>query len=347
MKVNWCEIASSGTTEVIDLVKSSYRFDGLTLTVFPPEYNPENHELIFELLGKRGYRVREVTKDDELRKARSYNPQNAKMIEIDGKWYTLQSRMEWHSESKTPYAMGKSALIVLSSNDLDSVNLRKLFQNLDGMCKATRFDVALDLTYEIDFDALQQAIKIERLVGFSPDFANGLKQNPDNAMKSGRNNPKTPIRTATKTISNGLTLYIGSRSSKFMVRMYDKSAEVKKKLDIDMKPTLRFEIEVKQEHAEAVRRFILISESKKEQVAKMVWQNLTDDSIMFEDKTFSEVLNLEKTREIQLDYSKVENAKMAYEVWVKKQIAPSFRRRYGELSREEKLEKLSELFLDE
>ncbi|GEK92217.1 replication initiation factor domain-containing protein [Alkalibacterium kapii] len=333
------------------MVKSSYRFDGLTLTVFPPEYDTENLGLVFELLNERGYEVREATKDDELRKAQGYNPNNAKMIKIEGRWFTLQTRMEWHKESKEPLALGSSALVVLSSNDLDVVNIRKLFRNLDGMCKATRFDVAVDLTYKTDFDLLQQAIEIDRLVGYSPDYANGIKQNPENAIRSGRNNPKRPIKTASKTISNGMTLYIGSRSSKFMVRMYDKSAEVKKKLDIDMEPTLRFELEVKQEHAEAVRRFVQDSTSKKEKVAKMVWQGLTDDSIMFEvngkDETFSEVLALKKTREIQLDYSKVENAKMAYEVWVKKQIAPSFRRRYGELSREEKLEKLSELFLDE
>lgn len=346
------------------MISKSYRFDELSLAVFSPNYDEMDLTYFLE---SKGYKIREKKKDDEVRKAQGYNPQNAMMIELDGAWYTLQMRTEFNEdvESGKRFPIGLSGLIVLSSSDVSKVNLRELFKNLHGGCKATRFDVALDMTFSgrkkngegkpvwnqtHDDEMHSLHTRVSRLCGFSPSYRGGDVQNPNNAIRGGNKNPKTPIKTCSKTISNGLTLYIGSRSSKFMMRVYDKSAEVLKRTEKAIAPTLRFEIEVKQEYAQAVQKFVenSLPTLKAEKLAEIAWQNLTNDSITFEDSevmTFTEVLGLNKTKTVTLDYSKIENEQMSFDAWVRRQVAPTFRRKYNTLSDEEKLEKLKELFL--
>lgn len=327
----------------------SFRFDAMTLTLFSPDEDLD----LFGYIEKCGYAVRDVKKDDELRKAQGYNPSNAKMIFLGNKWRTLQTREEYDSEG---VFLGRSGLIALSGVELDEVPLRKLLLDFDSGSKATRFDTALDLTYldddmqsynDLNYQEMrEQQTRIASLCGFHSTYENGDIQNPVNAIRSGKRNKKKPIKTCSKTSSNGLTLYIGSRSSKFMVRMYDKSAETVKRVGIEIAPTLRFEIESKEEHAEAVRKYIINSDMAKDETAKHVWHGLTDDSIRFYRKRFAEELGLMTVKNVQLDYSKLESAKMRYEKWVRTQVAPSFRRKYNELSDEEKLRELSRLFLD-
>lgn len=343
------------------MITNSYRFDAMTLTIFSPDYDEQD---LFDYLASKNFSVREPKKTDELRKAQGYNPVNAKMILLNGEWYTLQVREEYTTDLHTGNAMllGNTGLIALSSSEMDKVNIRDLLTRLEGGCKATRFDVALDRQFvlprknkkgEYEFSAENFAELdrehegISRACGFSPDFSNGNVQNPDNDITGGRNNAKAPIRTCSKTISNGLTLYIGSRSSKFMMRVYNKTSEVKRRLDLDIPPTLRYEIEVKQEFAEAVQRLIVKSKYKHEVVAKIAWQNLTDDSLTFKNETMTDILELEKSKTVKLDYSKIDNDKMAYEVWVKRQVAPSFRRKYADLGFDEFMKKLQELFWED
>lgn len=346
----------SGIRRFIVMRTVSYRFDELTLSVFPPDYGKMD---LFQYIEKCGYRVRDVTKRDEIRKAQGYDPKNAKMINIDAKWYTLQTREEWGKNNEDAVFLGHSGLIVLSSSDLDKVHLKRLLKDFENGCKATRFDIAMDIVYtdsngeygEYETKKLRkQQNEICKLVGFSENYESGNVQNPKNKILGGRRNSKHPISKCSKTVSNGLTLYIGSRSSKFMTRMYDKSAEVKNRIGEDIPPTLRFEIEAKQEQAQAVQRFIVKTDGKRDITAKRVWQGLADDNINFEvnetkRNTFAEQLKLEKAMEITLDYSRIENEKLEYEYWVQHQVAPSFRRKYGELSDEEQLKTLAYLFL--
>lgn len=346
----------SGIRRFIFMRTVSYRFDELTLSVFPPDYGKMD---LFQYIEKCGYLVRDVTKKDEIRKAQGYDPKNAKMINIDAKWYTLQTREEWEKNNEDAVFLGHSGLIVLSSSDLDKVHLKRLLKDFENGCKATRFDIAMDIVYtdsngeygEYETKKLRkQQNEICKLVGFSENYESGNVQNPKNKILGGRRNSKHPISKCSKTVSNGLTLYIGSRSSKFMTRMYDKSAEVKNRIGEDIPPTLRFEIEAKQEQAQAVQRFIVKTDGKRDITAKRVWQGLADDNINFEvnetkRNTFAEQLKLEKAMDITLDYSRIENEKLEYEYWVQHQVAPSFRRKYGELSDEEQLKTLAYLFL--
>lgn len=317
------------------MVNASYRFDEVALTIFPKEYQPNNQDLVFDIISRQGYEVREPTKDDKLRKAKSYNPSNARMILIGDKWYTLNSRMEWDENR----CLGYSCFIVFSGGDLDEIDLRQFLIDFDGYSKATRFDIAVDLMYDSFEDMSKQADKLCQLVGFTSDFENGNKQNPENSIRSGRNNSKKPIKKASKVVSNGLTLYIGSRSSKYFMRMYDKSAEVFSKTQQEIPPTMRYEIEAKAECSEAVRKYIIKTKTDIVETARRVWQNLNDDNIMFydddKDKTFAQILYLDKARECQLDYSKIEGEKMEYLAWFKKQVSPSFRKMFADLSEEE------------
>lgn len=68
--------------------------------------------------------------------------------------------------------------------------------------------------------------------------------------------------------AGGFTLYIGSRTSAYFGRLYDKYAETK---DESYRQALRFEIEVKQERAEQLfRQFTTVNRAKTERIKSFV-----------------------------------------------------------------------------
>lgn len=317
----------------------SYRFDGLSLVI----KSSSDKLALCSYIEKCGYDVRIPTPNDKIRVARSYHKENAKMMLINGNWYTLQTRSEYDNDG---LFLGYSGLLVLSGADLDDIDLKELLTAFDDGSKSTRFDVAMDITYTDELEMVEQQNRISRLCGFFPSYRNGDVQNPKNAIRGGNKNKRSPIKKCSKISSNGLTLYIGSRTSNFMIRMYDKAAETLSRLDVDIEPTLRFELECKQENAEAIRKYIVDNDKPINEVAKTIWQQLTNDNISFYDKTLSDELGINEVETVELDYSKIENKKMENDNWIKKQVVPSFLQTNNDLTTEQKARKLLLLFLD-
>lgn len=114
-----------------------------------------------------------------------------------------------------------------SGSALRQVEPRAILRNattLGGLCR--RIDIAFDVPYKLDFDDAYDAIKTKR--------ANY------NARKYSR------IQS-----DSGNTIYIGSRTSEQMLRIYDKAAE--SKLDYDL---TRFELECKGQMAEGIAKYV-------------------------------------------------------------------------------------------
>lgn len=323
------------------MVKSAYRIDAASIVLNPEE----NLEAELNFLG---FKTRVPNHKDILRTAKGYDKSRARIIDVGTGEYTLQMREEWQKlEDGRSVRKPDSGFIALSGNDLEKVPLRQFLQSTNYMAKGTRFDVACDLIYK-DVSMLENTQnKLSYLVGFSPDYKNGNVQNPRNSITSGRLNTNSPIRTASKTVSNGMTLYIGGRQSKYMARCYNKTAEVLTKTGNTIPPTLRVEHEVKQENADAVRKFIVSSKGTQSSTSKMLWHNLANDFITFKGETFGNVLGLGTAREIKLDYSKIEGNTMTYEFWVKSAVAPKFDKLYKDMSLEERVQQALRLMLSD
>ena len=175
-----------------------------------------------------------------------------------------------------------------------------------------------------------------------------MQQNhPDNSITSGLNNINSPITKASKTVSNGATLYVGGRQSKFMFRSYNKTAEVFHKTGNVIPPTLRCELEVKQEIANGVRRYIIESETSRAVTSKNLWHNLANDFLTFDNKPLGEIMGLGGAKEIKLDYSKIEGNKMEYAHWVRSAVAPKFNKLYKDLTPDERVSMALSLMLTE
>lgn len=317
---------------------ASYRIDGLGLVLKP------DTSLVNEL-ASLGYPVREPKMTDSLRRARGYNPANAKVISVAGKDYTLQTRPEIERDNNGQiHSLPDSGFIALSGGNFDHFPTKTFLNDIEPYVKCSRADVACDLVYSSTQEMQEVQNHLAELVGFSPSYMDGNVQNPDNALTAGKHNSKSPITVATKTISNGLTLYIGSRSSKFMARIYDKSAEVLKKTEKKIAPTLRYECEVKQEIADGVRRYLTSSPYSASTTYKQLWHGLNNDFLTFNGETVGSVLGLDKAKDIDLDYSKVEGEPMEYDRWVRNMVAPKFRKLYSDLTYDKKIEKLCDLF---
>lgn len=323
------------------MVKKSYKLDAASVTITP------SRDLQSELT-KLGYPTRLPRPNDNLTTAKGYNKAQALVINLGGNDVTLQTRQEWETtEDGNKIPLPDSGFIALKGNDLDNVPIRKFLQDIGEMGKGTRFDIACDLQYD-DIDELYKTQDMLcELAGFSPSYHNGNIQNPNNSITSGRLNVHSPIRTASKTISNGATLYVGGRQSKFMFRSYNKTAEVLHKTGKIIPPTLRCELEVKQEIANSVRRYIVESETSRAVTAKNLWHNLANDFLTFDNKPLGEILGLGRAKEINLDYSKIEGNKMEYVHWVRSFVAPKFNKLYKDLKPDERARMALSLMLTE
>lgn len=293
----------------------------------------------------RGYELRDPNEGEVPRTQRGYKPENALMLDIqigekEDDVFTLTVQIRPEKEGK------ESGFIAISGEQLDYVPYEDIIRTYGDWVKGTRADIAADITYSSQKEMEDAQIWLCKKVGFDPKRGN-FTQNPKNDIAGGRRNPKKPLRTASLIASNGLTLYIGGRQSKFMVRAYDKSAEVLAKTGEVIEPTLRVEIEAKQELANSVVREIINNVDSGHDLAPTFWHTLADDHIAFmkrvKKETLAEVMEMDKAEIINLDYSKIEGRSLEYEQWVRSQVSPKFERLYGHLDLDKKIKGLSRM----
>ena len=233
----------------------SYKLDWLTIALrfrTKQEKIDYGHFDVEKELIKRGYPVREPNKEDELTSFTGYNLDLSKIVRIGDFDFTLLKRQEFDKvlnkdmeEVSVPSYV--SGLIVLGGNSLTKLGIEKaieLLSDLEGISYLTRCDVACDVSFKKEEDAEKALFTFAEAAGLSPDYKNMMFQNPDNRLASGLKNKKSPIKTASIIASNGATVYIGGRESKFMIRAYNKRAEVMKKSkgEKDPGPLMRVEI---------------------------------------------------------------------------------------------------------
>lgn len=292
---------------------------------------------------ERGFELREPLEHEPVRIQKGYKPENARLLDFEiseNKTFTLTVQIRTEKDGN------QTAFIAVSGEQLDYVPYEDIIRKCKDWVKGTRADVACDIEYETKKEMRAAQLHLCKLVGFDP-VADGYEQNPDNEIIGGRRNTTKPIRKASLIASNGLTLYIGGRQSKMMIRTYDKSAEVKAKTGKDIEPTLRIELEVKQELANGVARDIAKSNDAGHALAHTYWTTLSDDHISFESGTLSEVMDIDSAEIIEIDYSKRQGVKLEYDHWVRRQVAPKFRELYGHLKTAEQMEKLWDIFMGE
>lgn len=315
-------------------VTKSFRLDALSLSLCELDGMNRPRDIL-EALSAFGYEVREPKETDVVRKAKGFDVLCARMICIDGGWYTLQLKMAKRNGDEFP----SRGFIAFSGEDLDNVDVRSFLLNLGSVAKATRADVTLDLTFPDNCWGVSRMESVQsklcRLAGFVPEYKDGNVQGA-HSLRAGRINKRHPISTASKTASNGLTLYIGGRQSRFMLRFYDKAAEVARRTGKVIPPTLRCEVEVKKEESEAVRKYICEVPDFLDKCCEILWQNLCDDNLSFDVdgvlKSVGATIGVGTAIEKQLDYSAVEGRKLEFDRWVKTQVAPSYGRFTADMS---------------
>lgn len=317
----------------------SYRVDALSFTVNP-------YENLEKEMALAGYELREPEDDEAIRVARGYKKEDAKILDIapmtkyhnDDDFmfaFTVQTR----NEREKP----RSGFIAMSGEQLDYIDYKNLLMNLGNILKGTRVDIACDIEYGSKKEMSKAQRKLNRLVGFDPIKNNGkYTHNPVNDILPGNKKGSKKITTASITASNGETLYIGGRQSKFMVRVYDKSEEVKARTNEDIPPTLRIEIEAKKEVASSVIKHIINGSNPDE-----LWHTLMDDHLKFTKGSMSEIMEIDKAEKVTLDYSKIEGESLELWAWIDRQVAPAIKKDevFKKMSREEKIEKLIKHFL--
>ena len=317
----------------------SYRVDALSFTL-----NPERN--LLKEMKQAGYELRDQEDGDPVRVAKGYKRSEAKMLEIEpmSKYaydddfmflFTVQTR----NEVDKP----RSGFMALSGGQLDHIDYIKLLRDLQNMLKGTRVDVACDIQYDSREEMSRAQQRLNKLVGFDP-LTNGGKftHNPENDMLPGNKKGSKRITTASITASNGETLYIGSRASNFMVRVYDKSAEVKARTNEDIPPTLRIEAEVKKEVSQSVIDHLISGASP-----ERLWHTVIDDHLKFNQGSMAEVMGIHTAQKVTLDYSKIEGESLELWAWIDRQVAPAIKKdeAFKNMSREEKIKKLIEHFL--
>lgn len=319
----------------------SYRMDAMYITLTPEE---KDFRTAFN---ERGYELRDPHEGEAVRVQRGYRPENALMLDIqigerEDEIFTLtvQTRLEKDGN--------ETGFIAMSGEQLDYIPYEDIVRTYKDWVKCTRADVAADITYTSKEELDKAHINMCKKVGFNPKRGN-FTQNPKNSIAGGRRNSKKPIRTASLIASNGLTLYVGGRQSKFMVRAYDKSAEVLAKTEEVIPPTLRIELEVKQEIANGIVKELINSVESGHSQAPTFWHTLSDDHIAFKKRvnteTLAEVMGMDKAEIIELDYSKIEGVSLEFEKWVRGQVSPKFNRLYGHMNLEEKIRSISKMGL--
>lgn len=149
--------------------------------------------------------------------------------------YFLQCYLDMHMDSETPF--GCSAYEVESFND---TILGDVLKDILDIGQLTRFDLAID-DIGCNYYTLPELGDI---------FRNGLYTSRFKKFKD--------VYEGGKDFCSGSSIYLGSRQSELMIRIYDKQLEQNsKKHDSILMPWVRWEIELHRDRACAVAAFLV------------------------------------------------------------------------------------------
>lgn len=209
-----------------------------------------------------------------------------------------------------------ATIMPYSGSVVAAIDWQNLIKNFGHDGASSRIDLALNLEYSSMEDMRKVQGFLTMLCGivFDPRIGAPTRKKEYSLIASGSSNKKSPIRSANYIVSNGGTLYIGSRTSPFFARVYDKTADMKKKSGIDIPPTLRFEIECKQELADYCYNKILDFDGAPEEIVARLWKTCTDQYLTFGGKKCFDLLKVDghETLPFKLEKRERRSARLSY-----------------------------------
>lgn len=232
-----------------------------------------------------------------------------------------------------------STIMPYSGSVVAAIDWQRLIKGFGQDGASSRVDLALNLEY----DSIEDMRKVQgfliKLCGivFDRTFSAPTRKKKYSLITAGKSNEKSPIKSANLVVSNGGTLYIGSRTSPFFARVYDKTADMKKKLGVDIPPTLRFEIECKKELADFCYKEILDFDGSSEEIVARLWKTCTDAYLTFGGKECSDLLKIEKYEALPFKLEKRERRSARLSYTLKNQYGKAVREATAGLNDVEKL----------
>lgn len=209
-----------------------------------------------------------------------------------------------------------STIMPYSGSVVAAIDWQNLIKGFGQDGASSRIDLALNLEYETLEDMRKVQGFLIKLCGivFDRNISSPTRKKEYSLITAGKSNEKSPIKSANLVVSNGGTLYIGSRTSPFFARVYDKTADMKKKLGVDIPPTLRFEIECKKELADFCYREILKFDGESEEIVARLWKTCTDQYLTFGGKECSDLLKIagHETLPFKLEKRERRSARLSY-----------------------------------
>lgn len=232
-----------------------------------------------------------------------------------------------------------STIMPYSGSVVAAINWQNLIKGFRHDGASSRIDLALNLEYSSMEDMRKVQGFLIKLCGiiFDRSISAPTRKKEYSLITAGSSNKKSPIKSANLVVSNGGTLYIGSRTSPFFVRVYDKTADMAKKSGIDIPPTLRFEVECKKELADYCYNKILDFDGAPEEIVARLWKTCTDQYLTFGGKECSDLLRIETYDALPFKLEKRERRSARLSYTLKSQYGKAVREATAGLNDMEKL----------
>ena len=209
-----------------------------------------------------------------------------------------------------------STIMPYSGSVVAAISWQNLIKGFGQDGASSRIDLALNLEYETLEDMRKVQGFLIKLCGivFDRTISAPIRKKEYSLITAGKSNTRSPIKSANLVVSNGGTLYIGSRTSPFFARVYDKTADMKTKTGLDIPPTLRFEIECKKELADFCYKEILDFDGSSEEIVARLWKTCTDAYLTFGGKECANLLKIESYEPLPFKLEKRErrSARLSY-----------------------------------
>ncbi len=307
------------------------------IQIKPPSYDINNNLIssgAFDVLFRQEHRPKEVS--GEIRQGQILGGRWGDCIKLDLKDKILQEETyEDILHGETPFY---SALMPYSGKVVAQINWQKLVKGFGKSGASSRVDLALNLEYRTMDELRQVQGFLAKCCGFTwdSDWGSVKRDQKKSLITAGSSNGKSPIKSANYVISNGGTLYVGSRTSPFFARVYDKTAEMATG-GLQIPPTLRFEIECKQGLADFCYEKILESEEKPEKLVAKLWQTVVKAYLTFGTVEVSEILKIGNIPVLPFEISKKESTQRKLSYVLKTQYSKAVKNAVSGLSDAQKL----------
>ena len=232
-----------------------------------------------------------------------------------------------------------STIMPYSGSVVAAIDWKNLIKGFGQDGASSRIDLALNLEYETLEDMRKVQGFLIKLCGiiFDRTISAPIRKKEYSLITAGKSNNRSPIKSANLVVSNGGTLYIGSRTSPFFARVYDKTADMKTKTGLDIPPTLRFEIECKKELADFCYKEILDFGGSSEEIIARLWKTCTDAYLTFGGKECSNLLKIESYEPLPFKLEKRERHTARLSYTLKSQYSKAVREATAGLNDVEKL----------